>query len=575
MVENVNKNVLSWMESDIDEVSKSQILSLLKENEKELIDSFYTKLEFGTGGMRGKMGVGTNRINKYTIGLATQAFSNYLHKNFSSLRELKVVIAYDSRNNSKEFAQIAAEVFSANEIKVFLFDDLRPTPELSFAIRNLKAHGGVVITASHNPKEYNGYKVYWEDGAQIVSPHDKNIIDEFKRLSINDIKFESNEPKIQIIGEDIDSIYLAQLKDVSFNSYVIEKQKDLNVVYTPLHGTGVTLLPSALKIYGFENVNIVEEQAIADGNFPTVKSPNPENPAALSLALKKAEEIGADIVLATDPDADRVGVAVKKSDNEYVLLNGNQTGSILLYYILSNLRIDNKVKDDNYIVKTIVTSDLLEDIASSFNIKTYNVLTGFKYIAQLIREHSTAKFIGGFEESYGYLFSDFVRDKDAIMAGSIICEAAAWAKEKGKTLYDVLKEIHVEYGFNKDILINLVKEGKEGQEEIKKIIQQYREDAPAIINDTNVVLIRDFLSGVESNLFNGEQKQIDLPKSNVLQFVMEDSTKITIRPSGTEPKIKYYLNIRSKIKSKEEYSDAEKRASELAQQYKKALGIID
>jgi len=575
MEENVNKNVLSWMESNIDEQSKSEILSLLKDDDKELIDSFYKNLEFGTGGMRGKMGVGTNRVNKYTIGLATQAFANYLHENFANVKELKVVIAYDSRNNSKEFAQITADVFSANNIKVFIFDDIRPTPELSFAIRNLNAHGGVVITASHNPKEYNGYKVYWDDGAQIVAPHDINIVEGFKKLSINDINFEADNEKIQTIGEDIDSIYLAQIKNVSINTKVIEKQKDLKILYTPLHGTGVRLLPTALNILGFENVNLVEEQAIADGNFPTVKSPNPENAVALEMALEKAKSIDADIVLATDPDADRVGVSVKDNNNEFVLLNGNQTGSILLYYILSNTRLRNKTKNDNYIVKTIVTSDLLEEIANKFNVKTYNVLTGFKYIAQLMREISGARFIGGFEESYGYLFSDVVRDKDAIMSGALICEVAAWAKEKGKTLYDILKEIHVEFGYNKDILVNLVKEGKEGQEEIAKIIQHYREDAPAFINDTNVVIIRDFLSGVESNLFNGEQKEIDLPKSNVLQFVMEDATRITIRPSGTEPKIKYYINIRDKIKSLEEYSDAEMRAEQLALQYKKAFGIID
>lgn len=574
MEDNVNKNVLSWIESNIDEATKADILTMLKEDEIGLIDSFYKKLEFGTGGMRGKMGIGTNRINKYTIGLATQAFANYLHQNFSNLKELKVVIAFDSRNNSQKYSKIVADVFSANNIKVYLFEDLRPTPELSFAIRNLKAQGGVVITASHNPKEYNGYKVYWDDGAQIVSPHDKNIITEFNKLSINDINFNSDENKIQIIGDDIDSLYLAELKNVIIKEEHISKQKDLSIVYTPLHGTGVKLLPETLKLFGFENVNLVEEQAIADGNFPTVVSPNPEDAKALTMALDKAKSIDADIVLATDPDADRVGVAVKNSSGEYVLLNGNQTGSILLYYILSFLKLDTKVREKSYIVKTIVTSDLLDDIANSFKIQTYNVLTGFKFIAQKIRELSDDRFIGGFEESYGYLFSDVVRDKDALMSGAVICEVAAWAKEKGKTLYDVLKDIHLEYGYTKDILVNQVKEGKEGQEEIAKIIQHFREDTPALINDTNVVLIRDYLTGLESNLFNGKQTTIELPKSNVIQFVMEDSTRITIRPSGTEPKIKYYLNIRDKIKSLDEYSVAEERANEIAEKYKKALGII-
>ncbi len=573
MVENTNNNVLSWMESNIDEESKNQVLELLKGNEKELIESFYKKLEFGTGGMRGKMGVGTNRLNKYTIGLATQAFANYLHENFKHQKEIKVVIAFDSRNNSDFYAKIAADIFSANNIKVFLFDDIRPTPELSFAIRDLHAQGGIVITASHNPKEYNGYKVYWDDGAQIVAPHDENIIAEFNKLSINDINFEAKSDKIQIIGEDIDSLYLAQIKQVSINPMNIHKQSDLNILYTALHGTGIKLMPDALKLFGFKNINLVEKQAIADGNFPTVVSPNPENAEALSMALEEAKKIDADIVLATDPDADRVGIAVKNNEGEFVLLNGNQTGSVLIYYILSNLKKLGKIKNDSYIVKTIVTSDLIEDIASAYKIKSYNVLTGFKFIAKLIRENEFEHFIGGFEESYGYLFGDFVRDKDAIMSGSLICEAAAWAKDNGKTLFNILQEIYVNYGYNKDILVNLVKEGKSGQDEIKEIIQQYREDPPAFINDVNVVIIRDFLTGVESNLFNGEQKQIDLPKSNVLQFVMEDSTRITIRPSGTEPKIKYYINIRDKVKSIEKLDEAEKHANEIARQYKNAFGI--
>jgi phosphoglucomutase len=574
MIEKVQQNVLAWMEGNIDQDTKNEIVKLLESNEKELVESFYKNLEFGTGGMRGIMGVGTNRLNRYTVGLATQGFANYLKKNFKSLREIKVVIAFDNRNNSQYFAKVAAEVFSANDIKAYVFDKLRPTPELSFAIRDLKAQGGVVVTASHNPKEYNGYKVYWEDGAQIVSPHDENIISEVQSLSINDIKFGANEEKIQIIGDDIDSIYLAQLKEVSINPNIIEKYSDLKIVYTPLHGTGVNIMPKALKMFGFNNINIIEEQAIVSGDFPNVKSPNPENAEAFELAIKKAKEIDAEVILATDPDADRIGVAVKDLKGEYVLLNGNQTGAILNYYILSNLSKKNKIKDGDYIVKTIVTTDLIQDIASKYNVKTYNVLTGFKYIAEVILENENVnKFLGGFEESYGYLFSDFVRDKDAIMSAALICEAVAYYKDQNKTLFENLLDIYVEYGYHTDSLVNLTKEGKSGLDEINLIMQNFRDDAPAIINDVNVVIIRDYLTGQESNLFNGKQNEIDLPSSNVLQFVMEDFTRITIRPSGTEPKIKFYINIKDKIKSINDIELANNKAKELIASYKKALGI--
>ncbi|MBN2891247.1 MAG: phospho-sugar mutase [Bacteroidales bacterium] len=574
MKEIVQSNVLAWIESNIDQQSKNEILELLKNDEKELVESFYRSLEFGTGGMRGKMGVGTNRLNRYTIGLATQGFANYLKKNFKGLRELKVVIAYDTRNNSKFFAQTVAEVFAANDIKAFLFENFRPTPELSFAIRNLNAQGGVVVTASHNPKEYNGYKVYWEDGGQVIAPHDIGIIEEVQQLTIADINFNGNNDKIQIIGDDIDSIYLAKLKEVSINPEIIRNHSDLKIVYTPLHGTGVDLLPKALNLFGFDNVSMVEQQAIPDGNFPTVKSPNPENAEALEMAIKKAKEIDGEIVLATDPDADRIGVAVKNSNGEFILLNGNQTGSILTYYIINNLSNKNKLTAHDFIVKTIVTTELIQDIASKHNVKTYNVLTGFKYIAALMREKEIGnKFLGGFEESYGYLFGNFVRDKDAIMSGALICEAAAWAKEKGKTFYDLLIDIYIEFGFYKESLVNLVREGKEGADEINEIMQNFRDDAPALINDVNVVIIRDFLTGNESNLFNGKQSEMGLPSSNVLQFVMEDMTKITIRPSGTEPKIKFYISIKDKIKSKDDYAEAEIRANKLIESYKIALGI--
>lgn len=573
MAENVNDNVLAWMNSNIDENIKKEVLDLLKNNENELVDSFIKHLDFGTGGMRGKMGVGSNRINKYTIGLASQGLSNYLKKKFENIKDIKIVIAFDSRNNSKYFAQIAADVFSANHIKVLLFENLRPIPELSFAIRNLKAQAGIMITASHNPKEYNGYKVYWEDGAQVIHPNDTKIIEEVMKLGLSDINFNSIPEKINIISEDLDSIYLAQLKTISLNSKIIDENSDLKIVYTPIHGTGITLMEKALKLFGFKNINIVESQAIPDGNFPTVKSPNPENPETLEIAIAEAKKLDAEIILATDPDADRVGVAVKDNNGNFRLLTGNQTGTILIYYILSTLHSKNYLKDDDYIVKTIVTTDLITDIADKYNVKSFNVLTGFKYIAAIIKENVGANFLGGFEESFGYLFKDFIRDKDAIMAGCLISEAAAWAKSQNKTLLDILNEIYLEYGFHKDELVNIVKEGIEGEEEINQIIQNFREDAPAIINDVNVVIIRDFLSGIESNLFNGTQTNIDLPKSNVLQFVMEDMTKITIRPSGTEPKIKFYLNVKERIKNLDELNDVELKMDKLLESYKNYLQI--
>jgi len=556
MAETVNSNVLSWMESNIDKTSKDEIIKMLQENETELLDSFYKKLEFGTGGMRGKMGIGSNRINKYTIGLATQGFSNYLKVNYKNFKEIKIVIAYDSRNNSKEYARIAAEVLSANDIFVFLFDDMRPTPELSFSIRSLNAQGGIVITASHNPKEYNGYKVYWDDGAQIVAPHDKNIIEEVNKLSLNDINFDFKEEKISIIGEDIDSIYLAELKNISFRDSI--EEEDIKILYTPIHGTGIKLLPSAMKIFGFKNFEVFEAQATPDGNFPTVKSPNPENKETLEMVIAEAKKKNSDLILATDPDADRVGVGINKGNGEFYLLNGNQTGSILTYFILNVLKQKNKLFKDDYIVKTIVTTDLISQIAAKFDVKCENVLTGFKYIAQLIREKVGEKFLGGFEESYGYLFSDFVRDKDAIMSSIVIAEAYAWAKNQGKSLWDILMDIYIEYGYYKEKLVNIQKEGQKGQEEIQTIMQNLRDDAPALINDTNVIIISDYLTGIESNLFNGTQNKINLPSSNVLQFTLEDGSKITIRPSGTEPKIKYYFSVNEKLPSKEKYDEVDK-----------------
>lgn len=567
MANEVNKNVLAWMQSNIDQETKNEILKILKENEKELLDSFCKTLEFGTGGLRGKMGVGTNRMNKYTVGVATQGLANYLKKYFKNSKEIKVVIAYDTRNNSTYFAKITSQVLAANNIKVYVFDSYRPTPELSYAIRKLKANAGIVITASHNPKEYNGYKVYWDDGAQVIDPHDNNIIAEVNSLSIDDVKYEGNENLIQTIGEDIDSIYISELISTIPNVELFKESTNLKVVYTPLHGTGYPLLPKLLSTIGFKNIFVLESQAIPDGNFTTVKSPNPENKEAFKLAIEYAKTIDADIILATDPDADRIGVALKDTNGDYYLLNGNQTATILTDYILSEYKQKEKLKPEDYIVKTIVTSDMLTEIAEYNGIKTYEVLTGFKYIAKTIREKAGDKFLGGFEESYGYLFSDIVRDKDALMAALYVIEASLYAKNNNKTLLDILNEAYLKYHFYYTKLINIEKEGVEGIEEIKQIIETFREDVPAIINEVNVVIIRDYIEGIETNLFNGEQKTLQFPKSSVIQLILEDETKITIRPSGTEPKMKIYFSFKTKITSIDQISEKEKEFDRKAEAF--------
>ncbi len=543
-MENIANKIRQWLTGKFDEETKKQIKYLLEHNEKELIDSFYKNLEFGTGGLRGKMGVGTNRINKYTIGLATQGLANYLHKFFRKVKEIKVVIAHDTRNNSRFFAETAANVLSANNIKVYLFEDFRPTPELSFAIRALKAQAGIVITASHNPKEYNGYKVYWDDGGQIISPHDKNILQEIENIGIEDIKFEPVKEKIQIIGEDIDSLYLAQLKTISLNPEIVKEFSGIKIVYTPLHGTGIKLIPRALELYGFKNIEVIQEQAVPDGNFPTVKSPNPENPEALEMAISYAQKNNADIVLATDPDTDRLAVAVNDGDNNFVLLNGNQIGSIFSFYILNTLKNRGLLQGREYIVKTIVTTDLIKNIASYYDTQVFEVLTGFKYVAEKIRKYENDKiFLGGFEESFGYLIADFVRDKDAVMSALFISEILAWTKKLEISLLDLLNIIYLKFGFFKEKLVNLVKEGPEGAEEISRMMDAFRNETPAYLNDTNIVVIKDYLTGLASNIFNGQQEELDLPKSNVIQFILEDGSKITVRPSGTEPKIKFYISV--------------------------------
>ncbi len=562
ITENIKQKAQEWLKLPFDEETQKAVQQLMNTNEKELIDAFYKDLEFGTGGLRGIMGVGTNRMNIYTVGRATQGLANYLKKNFSQLAIIKVAIAHDSRNNSRLFAETTAKVFAANGIEVYLFDALRPTPELSFTIRYLECQSGVVITASHNPKEYNGYKAYWNDGGQVVPPHDKNIIEEVTRTSIADIKWQGNEHLIKIIGNEIDEIYTNRIKDLSLSPDIVERQKEIKIVYTPIHGTGVKLVPMALDKYGFKNIIHVKEQDIPDGNFPTVKSPNPEEPAALTLAIEKARETGAELVMATDPDADRVGIAIKYN-NDFILLNGNQTGALLIYYLLTRWNDNKKLTGNEYVVKTIVTTDLIAEIAKSFNVECYDVLTGFKYIAEIIKNNEGKKtFIGGGEESYGYLAGEFVRDKDAVMACALIAEAYAWAKDQGKSLFDILMDMYLKFGFYKEDLINIVKKGKEGQEEIAQMMDNFRKNPPQILGNSKVVRIFDY----EIHSIFDEQSNkigtIDLPKSNVLQFITQDGSKITVRPSGTEPKIKFYFSLKSIMKSKEQYEDLNKQAIE-------------
>jgi len=552
--DNVMKKANVWLDGAYDDETKSMIRQMMEHDEEELIESFYKDLEFGTGGLRGIMGAGSNRMNKYTIGAATQGFANYLKLNFPDVDQIKTAIAYDCRNNSKYFAQITADVFSANGIKVYLFDDLRPTPELSFAIRHFGCQGGIVITASHNPKEYNGYKAYWDDGGQLISPHDKNVITEVQHIKdITDVKFESNPELIEIIGVEIDHLYIEHIKSLSLSHEAIKRQKDLKIVYTPIHGTGVKLVPMALNAFGFENVYSVKEQDIADGNFPTVISPNPEESAALEMALNLADSINADLVMATDPDADRVGIAIRK-DGELVLLNGNQAATLLIYYLLEKWNENGLLKGKEYIVKTIVTTELLFDIANKYKVDHYDVLTGFKYIADIIKDLEGIKeFIGGGEESYGYLVGDFVRDKDAVSACAMIAEVAAWAADKDIGLFDLLKDIYREFGFYKEDLISVVRKGKAGAEEIQMMMDDFRNNPPESLNGSKLISVKDYLLSTEKDMVSGEEKEIHFPKSNVLQFFTEDGSKISIRPSGTEPKIKFYFGVKAPLDNVEDF----------------------
>ena len=567
---------LQWLDSPVyDDVTKKAVREMLdKEDKTDLIDSFYQNLAFGTGGLRGIMGPGSNRMNIYTVGAATQGLANYLKKNFAEKDEISVVVGHDCRNNSRLFAETSAKIFSANGIKVYLFDDMRPTPEISFAIRHLHCQSGIVITASHNPKEYNGYKAYWDDGAQVLFPHDQGIIDEVNKVRPEDIKFTGNDNIIQIIGEDIDAEYLNQIHTLSIDPEVISRQKDLKIVYTPIHGTGMNLIPRSLKLWGFENVNCVSEQMVKDGNFPTVVSPNPENAEALTLALKLAKEIDADIVMASDPDADRVGMACKNSKGEWVLVDGNQTCMIFLYYIISNRIAQNKMKGNEFVVKTIVTTELISEIARKNDIEMLDVYTGFKWIAREIRlSEGKKKYIGGGEESYGFLAEDFVRDKDAVSACSLLAEICAWAKDRGKTLFDVLMDIYVEYGFKLNKTINVVKPGKAGADEIKAMMDNFRANPPREIAGSPVVKVKDFKTLKETD-GNGNSTELQMPEpSNVLQWFTADGTKVSVRPSGTEPKIKFYIEVGGEMGCPKCFDNAKAAANEKFVAVQKSLGI--
>ncbi|TCN70586.1 phospho-sugar mutase [Acetobacteroides hydrogenigenes] len=554
----IAERAMVWINGNYDKATKKEVKRLMDEDPQELKESFYQNLEFGTGGLRGIMGVGTNRMNIYTVGMATQGLANYIKAQFGSEAELKVAIAHDSRNNSRLFAETTAKIFAANGLTAYLFESLRPTPELSFTIRELGCKAGVVVTASHNPKEYNGYKVYWSDGAQIIAPHDKNIIAEVNKISgVDEVKFEGGNGRIEIIGEEIDRRYIDKLATLSLSPEIIAKHADLKIVYTPIHGTGLMLVPRTLERFGFRNIIRIPEQDIIDGNFPTVKSPNPEENSTLEMAIAKAKAEDADIVLATDPDADRVGVAVKTADGSFELLNGNQTASLLFFYVLNRWKENGLLKGKEYIVKTIVTTDLLSEIAQSFGVEVYNVLTGFKYIADIIGKNEGKKrFIVGGEESYGYLAGEFVRDKDAVIACALIAETAAWAKEQGKTLDQLLKEIYVKFGFFKESLLSVTKKGISGQEEIKKMMADFRSTPPQTIAGSKVMLIHDYKTGETFDTLSELRYEIALPKSDVLQFITQDGTIVSVRPSGTEPKIKFYFGVKGSLASVADYGKA-------------------
>ncbi|MDI9356585.1 MAG: phospho-sugar mutase [Chitinophagaceae bacterium] len=556
------KQAEKWIYSkNVDILTKIHIQQMINKGDKSmLIESFHTSLEFGTGGIRGIMGVGSNRINKYTIGMATQGIANYLHHTFPKEKKKKVAISFDSRNKSDFFADITASIFSANGIMVYLFAELHPTPLLSFAVRHFSCHCGVMITASHNPKEYNGYKAYWNDGAQVVYPHDTNIIKEVNDISLDDVKFEKKSTLIKSITKELDELYISKILSLGYHNANTEYKKNLKIVYSSIHGTGITLVPAILQRLGFENLHIVEEQASPDGNFPTVIYPNPEEREAFTLAIRKAIQINADIILTTDPDADRVGVGIKNLTGEYQLLNGNQTASLLIYYILEKLKETNTLYSHKYIVKTIVTTDLLAVMAEKYNIKCYDTLTGFKHIASLIKKlEGKEEFIAGGEESYGYLVGDFVRDKDAVASCAFIAEMAAFTQQNQIPIYQLLENISILFGLFEEKLVSFTKKGIQGQQEIQKMMDNYRKNPPRMINKSPVISIKDYLSGEEKNLQTNTVSLLELPKSDVMQLFTEDGSKISIRPSGTEPKIKIYITVREKSISSENIEENRKK----------------
>jgi len=575
LTEVVKKRAQSWLNGNYDEATKAEVKELMN-NEDKLTDAFYKDLEFGTGGLRGVMGAGTNRMNIYTIGMATQGYSNYLKKSFTREGQIKIAIAFDCRNNSPLFARTAAGIFSGNDFHVYLFESLRPTPELSFAIRHFGCKGGVVITASHNPKEYNGFKAYWDDGGQIISPHDNNIIDEVQKISsIEEVKYNGPESNITLIGKEIDRIYLNKIKELSLSPVAIKENSGMKIVYTPIHGTGVKLVPEVLQQYGFSHIINVPEQDVVDGDFPTVTSPNPEESAALKMALEKANQVGADLVMATDPDADRVGIAVRNLSNEFIILNGNQAGSLLVYYLLTRWKELGMLKGEEYICKTIVTSELIADISKKYGVEYFDVLTGFKFIADIIKQNEgKKKFIGGGEESYGYLAGEFVRDKDAVISCALIAETAAWAKSKGKSLFDLLIDIYLEFGFYKESLENVVRKGKSGAEEIQEMMNGFRNNPPRTLGDSEIIIIKDYLSQKSYDLHSGNENRLALPKSNVLQFFLKNGSKISVRPSGTEPKIKFYLSVKEPLLHKKDFYKVEKELEAKILSIKKDLGIM-
>ena len=578
LLKQVTAKAQIWLGDGYDEETKAAVRAMLDNEDKtDLIEAFYKDLEFGTGGLRGIMGAGTNRMNIYTVGAATQGLSNYLKKAFADLPQIKVAIGHDCRNNSRKFAEVAADVFSANGIKVYLFDALRPTPEVSFAIRELGCQSGVILTASHNPKEYNGYKAYWNDGAQMIAPHDKNTIDEVNKItSVKDVKFQGNAELIEIIGEEIDRRYLDRIKTLSLSPEAIAHHHDMKIVYTPIHGTGVKLIPASLKNFGFTNIIHVPEQDVVSGDFPTVVSPNPEEPAALDMAIKKAIETDAELVMASDPDADRIGIAVRNDKGEFVLVNGNQIVMIFLNYLMTRNKELGLLKGNEYIVKTIVTTETIKTIAEQNGFKMYDCYTGFKWIASVIRENEgKARYIGGGEESYGFLPEDFVRDKDSVSSISLMAEIAAWAKDKGMTMYQMLQDIYIKYGYSKEKGISVVRKGKSGAEEIVALMKNFRENPMKELGGSPVILVKDYASLEATDVVNGTKSKLDMPvTSNVLQYFSADGSKVSIRPSGTEPKIKFYIEVRGiKMDNYADYDAANAAADAKIEAIKKELGI--